>query len=129
MKTRLPLPGFGKSLVAASTLAMLALAWITLAPPASQAASDDFYMAIMSDPQIDWACQWCSDTGGPLPASTGGTKSNEKHAASIDKLVDQVGQDKFEGIIINGDIIAFGWGPELAVEAGSRNIALQESRL
>ncbi|MDH5585243.1 MAG: RICIN domain-containing protein [Nitrospirota bacterium] len=78
----------------------------------ARASGKDFSMVIMSDPQIYWRCEYCSATGGvDNNEGSAGTKSNQDHAQSITKLIEQVGREKFAGIIINGDITAYGRGP------------------
>ena len=69
---------------------------------------NDFTMVLMSDPQLYWACHTkeCKDRkSGEQPQ---GILTNDWHVKSINTLVNQIPFSQFGGVIINGDLTAFG---------------------
>ncbi len=94
----------------------------------------DFTVAMMSDPQFAWECkeEACKEAaksarlhapvGSPSRLALAGCSgddhkakqarvSNEWHRDSLVGLAEDVG-DNFAGIVVNGDVTAFGWAGE-----------------
>lgn len=75
---------------------------------------EDFYMAVTADPQLTWACSegsTCQRSATSVDAQ--GIVSNKWQAESINKLVEQYGS-AFKGVIVNGDLTAYGHKNEFA---------------
>ncbi|MBF0361763.1 MAG: metallophosphoesterase [Oligoflexia bacterium] len=78
---------------------------------------DDFYMVIMSDPQLYWMCEdsstGCADVAKNAQNSPNaseeqqGDLSNKWQVQSINSLIDKYGES-FYSVIINGDLTAYG---------------------
>lgn len=71
---------------------------------------NDFYMAFMSDPQYPWSCKSsnenCSDRNKAW-------QENMNHVQSLNALQNDMGKEQFAGVVINGDLTAFGHGWQL----------------
>ncbi len=73
---------------------------------------DDFTMIMISDPQIYWACKTTECESSASGEKAQGELSNDWHVKSINKLVSKIPFDKFGGVIVNGDLTAFGHSHE-----------------
>ncbi len=94
------------------------------APPTL--ADNDYYLAFVSDTQLDWNELSGDGNGGytPLPyngysqknygdAVSTGTTTNQNHIAAVNNMVSIYG-GRMQGVIINGDLTAFGHDTEFA---------------
>lgn len=82
----------------------------------SKFATEEFYMIFASDSQLYWACSTreckeiiCKDNPDKCEDEKGmGILTNDWHVKSIQELGDELGFNKVAGVIVNGDLTAFG---------------------
>lgn len=65
----------------------------------------DFYMAFMSDPQYPWSCKTSRETCDNRDKAW---RENMNHVQSLNALMSDLGKEKLAGVVINGDLTAFG---------------------
>src|SRR5262249_9175904 len=72
----------------------------------------DFYMIFASDPQYPWTDDDIKRTAEQENAES--ERLNRDHIKSMQTIAAQVGRENLKGVIINGDLTAFGHGYQLA---------------
>ncbi|WP_066014080.1 metallophosphoesterase [Endozoicomonas atrinae] len=65
----------------------------------------DFYMAFMSDPQYPWSCKTPEENCDDRDKAW---QENINHVQSLNALKSNLGKEQFAGVVINGDLTAFG---------------------
>jgi cytolysin (calcineurin-like family phosphatase) len=72
-------------------------------------STDHFYVAVVGDPQLYWKCSApdCIDNALEDSAEYHGSLSNKWQVQSLNSLITTLG-NQFYGVIINGDLTAFG---------------------
>lgn len=80
-----------------------------------EAPRDDFYMAIMSDPQYPWTKSSDGEAAKQTEEETAEESKdlNRKRVRSIHALAADVGLKKVKGVIMNGDLTGFMQKPQL----------------
>lgn len=68
-------------------------------------AEADFYMAFMSDPQYPWSCR---TQGENCDDRNRAWQDNINQIDSLNALQDSLGKEHLAGLVINGDLTAFG---------------------
>ncbi|WP_422443867.1 MULTISPECIES: metallophosphoesterase [unclassified Endozoicomonas] len=66
----------------------------------------DFYMAFMSDPQYPWSCQSSKENCDDQDKAW---QENMNYVQSLNALMDDLGKEQLAGVVINGDLTAFGY--------------------
>ncbi len=82
---------------------------------------NDFYMAFMSDPQYPWSCKTSSENCSDKNKAW---QENMNHVQSLNAIQNTIGKDQFAGVVINGDLTAFGhdWQLEAYYDLYHRNL-------
>lgn len=65
----------------------------------------DFYMAFMSDPQYPWSCKTSNER---CDDQNKAWQENTNHIQSLNALMNNLGKEQLAGVVINGDLTAFG---------------------
>src|SRR5262249_29147974 len=78
----------------------------------TQSNTKDFYMIFASDTQYPWTDDDVKRT--PEQMNVESERLNRNHIKSMQAIAAEVGKEKLKGVIINGDLTAFGHGYQLA---------------